>query len=46
MAMNVIGNGMMDNFQVLTIKTTVNLTVRIQNRAEILLRLCSIENIS
>jgi hypothetical protein len=33
MAMNVIGNGMMDNFQVLTIKTSVNLTVRIQNSA-------------
>ena len=31
MAMNVIVNGMMDNFQVLTIKTSVNLTVRIQN---------------
>lgn len=31
MAMNVIGNGMMDNFQVLTIKTSVKLTVRIQN---------------
>ncbi len=30
MAMNVIVNGMMDNFQVLAIKTTVNLTVRIQ----------------
>lgn len=33
MAMNVIVNGMMDNFQVLAIKTTVNLTVRIQNSA-------------
>ncbi len=31
MAMNVIVNGMMDNFQVLAIKTTVNLTVHIQN---------------